>query len=126
MTDMISRMIRFGIVGASGILVDFSITWFFKERLKLNKFVANSLGFITAVTTNYLLNRAWTFQNTNPNVARQFLVFTAVSLVGLGFNTLVLYYLHERKKQPFYLSKAIAIAIVFCWNFIANSLFTFR
>ncbi len=66
MTDMISRMIRFGIVGASGILVDFSITWLFKERLKLNKFVANSLGFITAVTTNYLLNRVWTFQNTNP------------------------------------------------------------
>lgn len=126
MTDLFGRMIRFALVGISGILVDFSVTWLFKENLKLNKFVANGIGFLTAVSTNYLLNRWWTFENTNPRVFNQFMIFLMVSLAGLGFNTLVVYYFHKIKKQPFYLSKAIAIGVVFCWNFVANYFFTFR
>lgn len=126
MADLLERIFRFGLVGISGIVVDFSITWLCKEKFRLNKFIANGIGFTTAVISNYLLNRVWTFENHNPHIARQFLAFAAVSVVGLGFNTWVLYYLNETKKMNFYLSKAIAIAVVFCWNFAANAFFTFR
>lgn len=126
MTDTAVRFFRFGIVGLTGIVIDFSITWLFKERLKVNKFVANGAGFVTAVSNNYILNRIWTFNNNNPHILQQFMLFFLISIVGLGLNTAVLYFLHEKKKQHFYLSKIIAIAIVFCWNFAANTLLTFR
>lgn len=68
----ILKFIKFGVVGLSGMVVDFGITYLFKERLKIHKYVANSLGFIVATGTNYSLNRLWTFNNHDPNTVTQF------------------------------------------------------
>ena len=54
---MLIQFIKFCVVGASGMAVDFGITFLGKEKLRLNKYVANSLGFISAASTNYVLNR---------------------------------------------------------------------
>ena len=62
---MIEQFLKFCIVGGSGVFVDFGITYLCKEWLRLNKYVANSLGFLCASTTNYILNRIWTFHNEN-------------------------------------------------------------
>ena len=58
---MIEQFFKFCVVGGSGVFVDFGITYLCKEWLKLNKYVANSLGFLCASTSNYILNRIWTF-----------------------------------------------------------------
>ena len=65
---MIEQFLKFCIVGGSGVFVDFGITYLCKEWLRLNKYVANSLGFLCASTTNYILNRIWTFHNENPDI----------------------------------------------------------
>ena len=59
---MFLQFIKFCVVGGTGVVVDFGITFLFKEKLKLNKYIANSLGFMAAASTNYLLNRWWTFR----------------------------------------------------------------
>jgi putative flippase GtrA len=51
------KFIKFCLVGFSGIFVDFGITYFFKEVVKIQKYVANAIGFSLAATTNYFLNR---------------------------------------------------------------------
>lgn len=124
-TDLIIRILKFGIVGISGIGVDFLITWLCKEKFAMNRFVANALGFTLAVFSNYSLNRLWTFEDKNPNISEQFMLFAAVSLTGLLFNTTILYLLNKKHRYNFYLSKVAAIGIVFIWNFIANSFITF-
>ena len=45
---MIEQFFKFCVVGGSGVFVDFGITYLCKEWLKLNKYVANSLGFLCA------------------------------------------------------------------------------
>lgn len=60
---MFLQFIKFCVVGGTGVVVDFGITFLFKEKLKLNKYIANSLGFMAAASTNYLLNRWWTFRS---------------------------------------------------------------
>lgn len=77
---MIIQFIKFCVVGASGLLVDFGITYLCKEKIKLNKYIANSLGFIAAASSNYLLNRMWTFENTDPNISTQYLLFIIIFL----------------------------------------------
>lgn len=123
---IITKLIRFGLVGTSGVFVDFGVTWLCKEKLKLGKYVANSLGFICAVVSNYTLNRRWTFHNTDPALFTQFGKFFLVSLVGLFLSNCLIYVFHERLRYNFYLSKAVAILIVMIWNFLANYYFTFR
>ena len=123
--DLIIKFLKFGVVGLSGVFVDFGFTYIFKEKLKLNKYLSNSLGFCIAASTNYILNRIWTFQSNNPEIAREFTEFFLISLIGLGINNSVLYFMINRFKLNFYISKLIAIGVTTIWNFFANYLYTF-
>lgn len=119
------KLLRFAVVGGLGIITDFFITWLCKEKFRWNKYVANACGFSLAVTQNYFLNRYWTFQSQDQQLLMQFSKFLLISLIGLAANTILLMLLHDRAKLPFYLSKMLAILLVFCWNFTANYYFTF-
>ena len=119
------KFLKFGTVGFSGVFVNFGVTWFFKEVCKLNKYLSNILGFIIAATTNYLLNRWWTFQSTNPQIGIEYAKYFLISVVGLGIDTLTVYLLHNKLKWNFYLSKVVAVGVATVWNFLGNLLFTF-
>ena len=125
MNPYLLKFLKFGAVGFSGVFVNFGVTWFFKEVCKLNKYVSNILGFIAAATTNYLLNRWWTFQSTNPQVGTEYAKYFLVSVIGLGIDTLTVYLLNGKLKWNFYLSKVFAIGAATLWNFFGNLLFTF-
>lgn len=122
---MIGQFIRFCAVGGSGVVVDFAVTYAAKEWLRLNKYVANSLGFLCASTSNYVLNRLWTFHNDSPDIAGQYLRFLGIALVGLAINNAVIWMLHGRLGRNFYLSKLAAIGTVTFWNFFMNYFFNF-
>ncbi len=119
------KFLKFGVVGASGMALDFATTYFFKEIVKIQKYVANAIGFTLAAISNYILNRVWTFESHNPDISFEFLKFFIVSLIGLGINTLILYILVSKYKKPFYFSKLISIGIVMVWNFFVNWVITF-
>ena len=119
------KLIKFGIVGFSGMIVDFGITIICKEKLKNQKYVSNAIGFTVAASTNWLLNRIWTFASNNPQILSEYLRFLGVSVIGLGINTLILWMLTDKVKLNFYLSKVAAIGITTIWNFLANNYFTF-
>lgn len=122
-----SKAIKFGLVGSLGLVVDFGITYLCKEKLRLNKFFANSLGFSFAVVQNYFLNRIWTFNNNDEHIALQFSKFLFVAIAGLVLNNLFLYiFLKYSEGKYFYVCKILVTGIVFIWNFLANSLYTFK
>ena len=125
MTPLILKFLKFSAVGASGVAVNFGVTWFFKEVCKFNKYLSNILGFVFAASTNYLLNRWWTFQSGNPQVGMEYAKYFLVSVVGLGIDTLTVYLLNGKLKWNFYLSKVFAIGAATLWNFSGNLLFTF-
>ena len=125
MNPYLLKFRKFSAVGASGVLVNFSVTWFFKEICKLNRYFSNILGFIFAATTNYFLNRWWTFQSANTQVGTEYAKYFLISLAGLGIDTLTVYLLHSKLKWNFYLSKVFAVGAATLWNFFGNLLFTF-
>jgi len=59
---LLLKFVKFCVVGLSGMGVDFGTTWILKEKVRINKYIANSTGFILAATSNYVWNRVWTFQ----------------------------------------------------------------
>ena len=120
------KFLKFCAVGFSGMLIDFGTTWLLKEKAKVNKYIANSTGFILAATSNYIWNRLWTFQSANDEIAVEYFSFILISVAGLGINNFVIYLLNDRFKMNFYLSKLLAIGVVTVWNFLMNFLITFR
>ena len=126
MLKIVLSAAKFAAVGLLGMSIDFFFTWLCKEKLKINKFLANAIGFSLAVVNNYILNRIWTFSSKNPQIVEQFLYFLGISSIGLALNSTFLYLFHQKLKLNFYFSKLLAIGIVFIWNFTANLLFTFN
>ena len=122
----ILKIFKFGIVGLSGMAIDFFITWLCKEKLSLNKYIANSLGFSVAVVNNFFLNYYWTFQKNNSNIDIDFIKFVLFAVIGLGLNNLFLYFFHDKMQVRFYQAKALAIICVFVWNFSTNYFFNFH
>jgi len=117
---------KFAAVGATGVIVDYGFTYLFKEIFKVHKYLANSIGFTIAASTNYILNRIWTFESDNPDIAVEYGEFLLISIIGLGLNNLFLWLFHSRFKLNFYVAKLIAIGFVTIWNFLANYFFTFK
>lgn len=130
--DETSRLLRFLAVGMSGTLVDFGLL----TVLKLAGWAtlpANLLSYSLGILNNYTWNRRWTFADRQRKPwAQQLIQFAAVSLVGLGLNTLLVVWLEAPLSDLFqgaawsYLpAKALATAAVMLWNFAINRLWTF-
>ena len=123
---MIFKLVKFTIVGFSGLFVDFGLTFICKEKLGLNKYLSNSIGFLLAVSSNYFLNRALTFGSKNPEIIVEFSSFFFVSIIGLLINNSILWLIHNKMEINFYLAKFGAILVTTIWNFFANYFFTFQ
>ena len=126
MEILIIKFLKYCIVGFSGVIVDFGTTWLLKEKAHVNKYIANTCGFILAATSNYILNRVWTFASKNEKILNEYIYFFAIALAGLALNNFAIMIFNDKLKLNFYLSKSIAIIIVTLWNFIMNYLFTFK
>jgi putative flippase GtrA len=120
---MLFKFLKYGIVGFSGMVIDFSITFLLKEKLKIHRYVASSTGFALAATSNWFFNRLWTFESSNPKIFAEYSTFIIISLLGLGVNNLFLWLFEKRMK--FYPAKLCAIAVTTIWNFVANYYLTF-
>ena len=123
---MIFKLFKFIIVGFFGLFIDFGLTVICKEKLSLNKYLSNSIGFLLAVSSNYFLNRVWTFGSKNPEIIVEFSSFFFVSIIGLLINNSILWLIHNKMGINFYLAKFGAILVTTFWNFFANYFFTFQ
>lgn len=123
--QMTTKFFKFVIVGFTGMLLDFGLTFLFKEKVKMQKYMANALGFSAAASSNYIFNRIWTFQSEETQIFAEYSQFMMVSIIGLGLNSLILWLIVSKLKWNFYFSKLMAMAIVTAWNFLANALITF-
>src|SRR4051812_39789251 len=95
-SPLIMKIIRFGLVGCTGVIVDFGITFLLKEKLRTNKYLASSIGFCLAATNNYILNRIWTFNSVDPNVIVQYSKFFTVAIIGVLVSNGIVWLLNER------------------------------
>jgi len=123
--DIAHKFVKFGVVGFTGVFVDFGFTYICKEWLKIQKYLANAVGFTIAASSNYYLNRIWTFRSHNPEIAIEYSRFFFISLIGLLISTLVIYLLVTKAKMNFYIAKLVAIVFVTFWNFFINLNYTF-
>lgn len=122
---LLIKFLKFGVVGGTGVIIDFFFTWLCKEKFNIHKYVSNAIGFAIAASTNWILNRIWTFSSTNAEVLKEYTDFLLISLIGLAINSAVLWLFTDKFKFNFYISKLIAIGVTTIWNFFANYLYTF-
>jgi putative flippase GtrA len=115
---------KFCVVGAIGYVVNLAV-YASLLHAGAHYLLAATCSFLVAVTSNYTLNRLWTFHDRRAGVAAQGLRFFAVSLASLGANLLVLHLLVTLGAGKL-VGQAIAIVLVTPLNFVGNKLWSFR
>jgi putative flippase GtrA len=119
------QLFKFGLVGASGYVVNLLVYVALLDGADLHYRLAATGSFLVAVSNNYLLNRLWTFRHHRGHFGYQGLRFFVVSvLVYLG-NLAILTLLVEVGLGKI-VSQALAIVLVTPANFIGNKLWSFR
>ena len=79
------ELLRFGVVGASGFVVDTAVVYAVKGLIGL--YAAGLASYVVAATWTWLFNRMWTFAGRGSGPAwRQWLRFMAVNLSGFVLN----------------------------------------
>jgi putative flippase GtrA len=124
--EKMQKFIKFGITGGIGFILDFAFTYLFKEKIGVDQYLANGIGFSIAVLNNFYLNKFWTFADKRRKTGAQFGYFLLFSIIGLALNSFLLLLFTKYVHLNFYLSKVIAIAFVFIWNFSINNYITFK
>ena len=119
------QLFKFGLVGASGYVVNLVVFTVLVNAIGVHHIVAAVLSFCVAVTSNFILNRIWTFRARAGHAGFQAARFFTVSVCALGVNLIVLYGLVDLASAPTVASQAIAIAVAMPCNFVGNKLWTF-
>jgi putative flippase GtrA len=120
------QFIKYCIVGATAAVVDFSALYIFTEFFGIYYLISNFFAFVFSASTNFLLNKFWTFRNRSSAYLRQFTKFLIVVIIGLGISTLLMYFFTEKFGLWYMLSKAITIGLVLFWNYTGNKHLTFK
>lgn len=138
-----ARFLRFSIVGATGALVDFGVFNLAHLLLGLAPVLSSILSFCTAVVSNFLGNRFWTYpESRSKPVPRQLTQFALVNLAGLAIRTPIFVGLEGPFRRMFAalalplpvsastlghnLALAVAILLVMLWNFFVNRYWTYN
>ena len=121
------QLFRYGFVGGLAFLVDYGTLVLLTEFAGLHYLLAATISFILGLISNYLLSITWVFnQHKLNNRWVEFLLFAFIGVVGFGLNDAIMFLCTERCGIHYTLSKIIATAIVFFWNFLARKLILFK
>jgi dolichol-phosphate mannosyltransferase len=118
------QLLQFGLVGASGYVVNLAVFALSVGPLNLHHISAAILAFCVAVMNNFWWNRHWTFDAKHGHAGFQAARFFTVSVFALVINLVALELL-VRSGMGDLPAQAIAVAIAMPFNFIGNKLWTF-
>lgn len=119
------QLIKFGLVGASGYLINLAVFALLSGNLGVHHILAAVGAFVVAVSSNFFWNRHWTFAAGDGHAGFQAARFFTVSVAALLINLVVLELLVEGAGMGDLSSQAIAVAVAMPFNFLGNKLWTF-
>lgn len=122
------RYIQFGVVGASGVLVDMAVLFALADPLSLHWDLSLSkvLAAEAAILSNFTWNELWTFRDLAVGHtgcrarAERLGRFNLICAAGIGMNVLLLNLQVRGLGMSIYFANMAAILTVSLWNFGMN------
>ncbi len=126
----LSKAGRFYTVGASGLGVNYLISFLFASGSSdLWYLHANMIGIVVSMTTNFILNKIWTFKDkdfSTKNTLEQYGKFVGFSSLGALIQLSLVFSLVEIHQITYPLALMLAVFTAAFSNFILNKKWTFK
>lgn len=123
------RLLKFGVVGASGVVVNMGVLYALKEFAGIPYFIASFIAIELSILSNFTVNLLWTWRDRSgeggvwTKLFRYHVGAGATAFLG---NYLILIALTELFGMHYMISNLIGIAVGTLANYVINDLWTFR
>ena len=125
----LSKAARFFTVGASGLGVNYLASMLFTLSSDMWYIHATLMGIIFSITSNFILNKYWTFEDSDFSTKRtliQYGKFTGFSSIGALVQLGMVYYLVDELSVLYPVSLILAVGTAAFSNFVLNKRWTFK
>ncbi len=121
------QLFRYTLVGGVAFLADFMTLAFLTEFYGVNYLVSAGVAFLIGLSINYALSVIWVFSESSyDSKILEFIFFLAIGIIGLLLNELFIWFLTEKIKTHYLISKIITTVLVYFWNFFARKYLVFK
>lgn len=125
-----SKAARFFTVGASGLGINYLVSLLFADGISNLWYIhATSIGIIASMTTNFILNKVWTFSDRDFSLMKtlkQYGKFVGFSSLGALLQLGIVFYLVDIQNVSYPISLVVAVGLAAFGNFILNKKLTFK
>lgn len=126
----ISKAGRFYTVGASGLLINYMVSVLFADEIMNFWYIhATIIGVAVAMSSNFILNKIWTFGDRNFDVKRtltQYGTFVGLTSIAALIQIGLVYVLVDTYQFVYPVALVLAVIIAASTNFIFNKKWTFK
>jgi dolichol-phosphate mannosyltransferase len=119
------KVLKFGVVGITGIFVNMGLLYYLKEYQGFPLLFASFIAIELSIINNFLWNEYWTFKNSSHSFFSNLVKFNLVSVGGLIINMIILYLLTGIGVY-YLIANFLGILAGFAWNFVVNRRITWK
>ncbi len=124
--SFIKKITRYCMVGAVASLVDYGSYFLFTRLLYIAPHGANVVAYVCGNVVSFLGHRFFTFHTTdNPQIFREYARFLVVTIIGLAISQAIVVFSLQAGITDL-IGKGFAVVVSGLFNFIVNSLWTFK
>ena len=126
-----------------GAVIDFGVMNLLTQGLGMPLVPAGTISFVSAIISNFIWNRFWTYPDSRSrHIGRQLVMFFVVNTAGVAIRIPILHFVEPPtidlfeslqinfSLSPEFLAKnftlAVAVGIVMLWNFFVNRYWTYN
>jgi dolichol-phosphate mannosyltransferase len=125
----LSKAGRFFTVGVSGLAINYLVSFLLANLVSNVWYLqATLVGIIVSITTNFLLNKVWTFEDRDFSIRhffRQYLTFSGLCALGAVIQLSLVYVFVEYSHIQYEISLIMAVCVASLGNFLLNKKLTF-
>lgn len=118
------QLIRYVTVGGAATAVDYGLYYFLTRGAFFDALAANPLAYLAGNVVSFLGHRFITFRSVSKPFAEYFR-FLLVTTIGLAVSQAIMVFFVRLGVHDL-ISKAVAIVMSGCFNYLANRFWTFR
>lgn len=112
------QFLRYIFVGGISAVINIGTLYILKDIVNIYYLIANAIGFVLGLITNYFLSKMLVFTKENmSNPTIEFIIYALIGLIGLGIDSLLMWILTSKLNIYYMISKIFSTMLVFVWNF---------
>ncbi len=109
----------YSLIGGSTFALDLLLYWYLKQN-GIYYLSAAAISFLSSVSLNYIISRAWLFNESTRHFGTGYLYFTAIALTGLALTVGGLKILVESEGFDPYIGRVFVGAFVGLFTYTTN------